>query len=517
MAVVQISQIQIRRGFLQDLGQLTAGELGWAIDKLRLFIGNGTIDEGAPYLGNTEILTTNSDLLEQLGNYWYKGLLGGYRVNTGADGLNPTFRTFQNKVDDFVNIRDFGALGDGFNDDTAAIQRAVNELYGRRSAFTPVIARRTLRFHPGVYRITQNLFLPPYTVFENSGKDSVIISLDSTTANCIARTTTSTGAWETILSNSQLGPIEISGVNFTTKNSGIPLILVDSAADVTFNKCRIEGAAGYNSLMTDNNSRSVVITSNAGKTQSIKFNECDFSRAYHNIEISNNTVITNVSIDKCTFSNSFQSINAYGVASDIMALKVTNSLFTHIGQQALKTSSNVTGVVSAFNTFVNVGNEYQGVGNPVTPIIEFGGNLSYSFADIMTRPEVDSILVPTIQQHAPVTVTTDATTYFKYGNTYQTIGKTIVFGNDSEIFIPLPASAKTAQIEYSAERGENSRSGSIKYAIKNQQTQFHESFTENDQTGLDLSVVYTDKPYVKCIADTSGGSTALTYDIKYLK
>lgn len=57
MAIVQISQIKHRRGLQAELPNLASAELGWSIDQRRLFIGNGTLDEGAPELGNTEILT----------------------------------------------------------------------------------------------------------------------------------------------------------------------------------------------------------------------------------------------------------------------------------------------------------------------------------------------------------------------------------------------------------------------------------------------------------------------------
>ena len=59
MAIVQISQIQIRRGLQQDLPQLASAELGWAVDSQQLYIGNGTLAEGAPEVGNTRILTEN--------------------------------------------------------------------------------------------------------------------------------------------------------------------------------------------------------------------------------------------------------------------------------------------------------------------------------------------------------------------------------------------------------------------------------------------------------------------------
>jgi hypothetical protein len=60
MAVIQISQIQVRSGLQQDLPQLATGEFGWSIDTQRLFIGKGTLAEGSPTTGVTEILTEYS-------------------------------------------------------------------------------------------------------------------------------------------------------------------------------------------------------------------------------------------------------------------------------------------------------------------------------------------------------------------------------------------------------------------------------------------------------------------------
>ena len=65
MAIVQISRITQRKGLTEDLPQPLAGaELGWAIDQRRLFIGNGELADGAPVVGNTEILTEFSDILQ---------------------------------------------------------------------------------------------------------------------------------------------------------------------------------------------------------------------------------------------------------------------------------------------------------------------------------------------------------------------------------------------------------------------------------------------------------------------
>jgi hypothetical protein len=60
VAIKQNSKIQVRSGLQQNLPQLSQGEFGWAIDSQKLFIGNGNVANGAPFAGNTEILTVLS-------------------------------------------------------------------------------------------------------------------------------------------------------------------------------------------------------------------------------------------------------------------------------------------------------------------------------------------------------------------------------------------------------------------------------------------------------------------------
>ncbi len=71
MSIIQISRIQVRRGLQENLPQLASAEFGWANDTRKLYIGNGTSEEGAPLLGNTEILTQFSDIFSLSGVYTY--------------------------------------------------------------------------------------------------------------------------------------------------------------------------------------------------------------------------------------------------------------------------------------------------------------------------------------------------------------------------------------------------------------------------------------------------------------
>ena len=103
MAIVQVSRITNRKGLEENLPQLSGAEFGWCIDSRQLFIGNGTPNEGAPVIGNTEILTEFSDITV-LSNYTYQDIAVGYAAQTGPTPDDPTIRTLQAKLDDIADV-----------------------------------------------------------------------------------------------------------------------------------------------------------------------------------------------------------------------------------------------------------------------------------------------------------------------------------------------------------------------------------------------------------------------------
>ena len=92
MAIVQVSRISNRKGLAENVPQLAGAEFGWAIDQRRLFIGNGTLQEGAPVIGNTEVLTEYSDVFAGRTQFSF----GDYIVNAGTTATiaNNTTATF---------------------------------------------------------------------------------------------------------------------------------------------------------------------------------------------------------------------------------------------------------------------------------------------------------------------------------------------------------------------------------------------------------------------------------------
>lgn len=252
MAVVQISRIQIRRGTANGgtgLPQLASGEMAWAVDTQQLFIGNGAVSEGAPAVGNTRILTTAD--ISSYGNL-LSGLTYTYEANnsaitTGVSSNSPVSRTFQARLDDRVNTLDFGTVGNGVNDDTAALQRAINELFLNpnqtsstyNSSYptgtpTAVSTRITLEIPAGIYYTSQPIFVPSYATLVGAGADHTIIyynSVGTYTGSTInsSETVTLTSATASMVGATITGTGIATGTTITAVSVGASVTLSQGA------------------------------------------------------------------------------------------------------------------------------------------------------------------------------------------------------------------------------------------------------------------------------------------------
>jgi Pectate lyase superfamily protein/Major tropism determinant N-terminal domain len=124
MSVIQISKIQVRRGRKGDVGsvpQLSSAEFAWAVDTQELYIGNGSVSEGAPYVGNTKILTEHDNLLELTSGYQF--------ASTDLIITRSVTRSLQSKLDETVSVVDYGAVPDGSTDCTLAFEAAFADLF----------------------------------------------------------------------------------------------------------------------------------------------------------------------------------------------------------------------------------------------------------------------------------------------------------------------------------------------------------------------------------------------------
>jgi len=326
MAIVQISRIQIRRGLQQDLPQLASAEMGWSLDTQRLFIGNGLTTEGAPTTGVTEILTSHSNILSLLGLYTYQGLAGGYSVITGVAVNYPVTRTFQQKLDDTVNVRDFGASGDGVTDDTAAITRAIQQLYNPVYNDTSTKVRRTLNIPGGTYLVSSTILIPPYASLRGDGRQNTILSSANVTAPIFKTTDSQFNGTGTTTSRDLI--IDGIGLQQTGNASLITsaAMIVDGTKAARFVNMSFRGNTTANASLNN----LVYITDTVSSVRGITFEQCSFTYAGSGVNIvAQSSGVSSVRIDNCYFDN--LSNVAYYTSNSVAGVSTINNYYGTVG------------------------------------------------------------------------------------------------------------------------------------------------------------------------------------------
>jgi hypothetical protein len=194
LAVYQIARIQIRRGQSQSgtgIPQLASGEMAWAVDTQQLFIGNGSVSEGAPAVGNTRFLSTNDvsiyGNLLSISQYSYKST--DSTVQTGLTSASPVYRSLQSRFDDFATSADFGMIGDNSTDNAPMLQQAINTLFLNAShqasaqSAAGANSRITLQIAPGIYNISKTIYIPSYANINGTGPEKTIFNFVPTSGN----------------------------------------------------------------------------------------------------------------------------------------------------------------------------------------------------------------------------------------------------------------------------------------------------------------------------------------------
>ena len=95
-----------------------------------------------------------------------------------AAGSGATQRTALDKLRDVVSVKDFGAVGDGVADDTAAIQAAIT-----------ASANKALYFPAGTYKVTQTLLVSGNVNVFGAGIGSTVIDGSSITSGFVIQFT----------------------------------------------------------------------------------------------------------------------------------------------------------------------------------------------------------------------------------------------------------------------------------------------------------------------------------------
>lgn len=369
MSVIQISKIQVRRGQkLSGIGvpQLSSAEFAWAVDSQELFIGNGSVIEGAPYVGNTKILTEHDNILELAASYAFAG-------------EDPTIslsvpRSLQSKLDEYVSVIDFGATGDGNTDNLEFFQNALDQLFKNQNS----VFKKTLMIPNGTYRIVSgDLKIPSTSLIQGETQNGAVIDIGANNIIFVTEDGEEVGSF-----NGSNRPVNIKIGNLTIKRTTGQTVIT-GIADSTFEKIKFQGVYELgNSVIDIANESSLVFWENGIpdiKVTGIMFDSCVFESAALSVK-SNQIIIdpsllptydTFVDFNACKFFVNHTAILINGVADQGNRWTISQCQFEEIAQRALQTDNGL-GTVVTKSKFINCGNDTNSASVPVTEFISFG-------------------------------------------------------------------------------------------------------------------------------------------------
>lgn len=498
MAVVQISKIQVRRGQKYSntgVPQLSSGEFAWAVDSQELFIGNGSIAEGSPYVGNTKILTEHDNIMELLSDYTFA------HSDPSITGSVP--RSLQQKLDEYVSVLDFGAVADGVTDCTAAFQTALDELFLN----VDVTFKRKLLVPPGNYRFLRNLYIPSsaYLQGENPSSVNLIfndynIMFKSADETLVGFFNSSDHPMNIKMADMSLtfstGSLDISGVtdtlfdNITVKNG---YILGDDITDLT-------GTVKWTNEIFGSSTNRVTFRNCNFKYLPIAF-ECTQIDAFE----------TNMIFEFCNFNTCGEGIWVNGVSGQRNSWQVRNCSFDLIAGRAFYAPYGYNTQIIQSN-FSNCGN---GTNTPDTPeifIIEFGESSS----NIVRNCKFDRIYEAGIS----TSFTKPAINEVRGGGLVEIVDRveTPIYLADS--FRPLAvfsALNTSTEIDYTLTIGTNVRKGTLTIGVDKDRTSFSISDNYQYATGDDSMTFFNFDASLQInfpseLTDSSPDTLVLTYE-----
>ena len=397
MAVVQISRIQVRRGQKNTgtgLPQLASGELAWAVDTQELFIGNGSVAEGAPFVGNSKILTTNDNILELFEQYQYKR--ADTTIQTGDDSNYPILRSVQERLDERVSAAEFGALGgDGTANDTAAIQRAVNQLYLNPASVGLNQGRYILEFGPGIFKFSQTIYVPSYASIVGAGQGRTVFNYTGTgSAFEFINDTSTIGSPSVIGSstfNNQPKHILFRGFTLLLTQANTTGLKLNAVRNSVFEDIGIAGSweltdpVEANSVGLYLNAFSSIVTCKDNLFSRVSATSFSYG-VYAKQDIIGND------FHSCEFDTLYTGVS-FGVGANLTSIgeqygpcnnSISDCTFEDILRQGIKVA-NGSGNISTSNRFVNVGNDGGGNSQAVYGHVEFDSLSNVSVHDVFDR------------------------------------------------------------------------------------------------------------------------------------
>lgn len=492
MSIHQIAKIQLRRGKRVDFStpspQLSSAELGWVIDDQQLFIGNGSINEGAPNIGSTRVLTEH-DLDSLLVNSDYV-----FRHDTASiTNQIKIIRQVSDKLDETITNISLGITANEA-DQSEFLQLALDTLY-KNTIPTPDIP---IHFLPGTYQIKKPVFIPSYTLIIGSGIDRTVFEFSET--GCfifVGDDYDKTNKYDSISYNTQNHDCVLSNISINISNYGL---ILNCVRDGYFKNIKITSNDNNNGIVFTNytnanysdddifgnittlspfssNQRNIFDNIIANDVDSLFYSECAiFNNTFNNIYTLRANHVFNMGL-------------LYGPENNI----ISNSIFELINESTIVLHKG-THNISTCNRFSNVGDNMNQ--------IYFGEVGNSSIDDIFDRIE--------LHDQDSINYIASIGGSVEYTNTQQ-LSVELVANNVDPFLIQLPKYTKAHYQVYYIIDG--IRRGTFDLTVDGSNVNFNDTF---DVVGSDLA--YYDLEFNAVVSDKiliHYSSNSLNTTLKY--
>jgi hypothetical protein len=446
VAVVQISKIQVRRGQKNSnsgIPQLSSAEFAWAVDSQELFIGNGSVLEGAPYVGNTKVLTEHDNILELASSYQFAS------DDTAITLSVP--RSLQSKEDETVSVADFGAVGDGSTDCVAAFETAFTELF--RNANENY--KKELIIPNGEYLFTSDLAVPSGVILRGETQSGAVLNIGDNNIRLITSQGLELGDF-----NSTNRPQNLQWSNFTIKRTTGTLTL-SGLAESRFHSVRFLGEYNLGNAVTLATAPAAVFWQNTvigTRAHNLVFDECVFEQNAVSAKCLQSDVFDSVvRFHNCKFFVNDTAIYIDGVTTQGNRWQINDCEFEEVANQAFRSTAG-RGTLIQRSKFKSVGNGVSTSASPNDYMVYFGEKIGNVLVDCTSDR----------QQAATVISSTAA-----FSEVYNAAGVTFVDKNYAPIYLSdsfSPLAAFSAQnkftvINYCLKLGEHTRYGTATIII----------------------------------------------------
>lgn len=361
--------------------QLSSAEFAWTVDTQELFIGNGSVLEGAPYVGNTKILTEHDNILDLASSYEFAG--------NDPSILGTVSRSLQGKLDEYVSVADFGALGDGSTDNVAAFETALTQLF-RNSNDT---YKKVLLIPNGTYYFASDFRIPSNAIIKGETADGVILNI----ANHNISFVSSLGTELTSFSSTD-HPENVKIINLTIQRTTGQTVL-SGLSNALFDDVKFLGDYELGDTVTSLTTepaaafwQNILVGT---KVTDIKFRNCKFDSNSISVKcVQTNVYDTIVRFEHCDFFANHVGIYINGVEGQTNAWQINDCEFEEIAEQAFN-STQGRGTFIQRSKFKNCGNGTNTSATPLTYVVYFGEKTGNKVMSCTSDRQQDAGIVST--------------------------------------------------------------------------------------------------------------------------